>query len=60
MKCRALVSFTGKVSMAMGEVREISDLDLANNLLKVNYIEEIKETVTEKKVSKKKGAKNGN
>ena len=59
MKYRALVSFTGTISMAMGEVREISDSALANNLLKVNYIEEM-EKVTEKKVSKKKGAKNGN
>ena len=54
MKYRALVSFTGTVSMAMGEVREISDLALAKNLLKVGYVEEIKERGKEtEKVSEK-------
>ena len=48
MKYRALVSFTGSVSMAGGEVREISDLAIAKNLLKVGYVEEVKEKVTEK------------
>ena len=42
MKYRALVSFTGLVSMAQGQVREISDLSLAHDLLKANYIEEVK------------------
>ena len=72
MKYRALVSFTGTVSMAMGEVREISDLALAKNLLKVGYVEEIKEKgketekvsekVTEKKAKspKRKENKDGN
>lgn len=43
MMYKALISFTGIVSMAKGEVREISDLAIANNLLKVKYIEEVKE-----------------
>lgn len=42
MKYRALVSFTGLVSMAKDEVREISDLTIANGLLKAKYIEEVK------------------
>ena len=42
MKYRALVSFTGKISMYEGEVSEIS-LSLAKNLLKVGYIKEVKE-----------------
>ena len=41
MKYRALVSFTGLVSMAKDEVREISDLSLAHDLLKAKYIEEV-------------------
>ena len=41
MKYRALVSFTGLVSMAKGQVREISDLSLAQDLLKAIYIEEV-------------------
>ena len=52
MRYRALVSFTGTVSMAGGEVREISDLAIAKNLLKVGYIEEITEKVTEKETEK--------
>ena len=65
MKCRAIVSFTGTISMAMGEVREISDLAIAKNLIKVGYVEEIKdknETVTEKKTKspRRKGNKDGN
>lgn len=42
MRYRALVSFTGLVSMAKGQVREISDLSLAHDLLKAKYIEEVK------------------
>ena len=43
-KYRALVSFTGTVSMAGGEVREISDQSLADSLLKVGYIEPFRNT----------------
>lgn len=52
MKYRALVSFTGLVSMAKGEVREISDLSIANGLLKAKYIEQVKadEVKAEEKV----------
>lgn len=39
---RALVSFSGLVSMACGEVAEISDLSTANDLLRAGYIEEVK------------------
>lgn len=57
-KYRALVSFTGTVSMAGGEVREISDQSLANSLLKVGYIEPFRNTEkpsakTEEKPSEK-------
>ena len=39
MKYRALVSFTGTISMAGGEVRDISDPAISANLLKCGYIE---------------------
>lgn len=67
MMYKALISFTGLVSMAQGDVREISDVSLANDLLKAGYIEEAKEDKpkaetkkapkkeTEKKSPKKKG-----
>ena len=38
---RALVSFSGLVSMAEGEVREISDKRVVNDLLDAGYVEEI-------------------
>ena len=41
---KALKSFSGLVSMRKGEVREISDLSIANDLLKVKYIEEFNES----------------
>lgn len=54
MKYKALVSFTGKVSMTMDEVREISDKSVAKDLLQAGYIEEIKPV---KKISQSKSRK---
>ncbi len=54
MMYRALLSFTGKISMAMGDVKEIKDTSIAKDLLKAGYIEEIKEIVPEKVTEKKK------
>lgn len=53
MKYRALVSFTGIVSMNKGEVREISDLSIASGLLKAKYVEEFVEKATAKTSGKK-------
>ena len=68
MQYKAIVSFSGKLSMAMGQVREISDESLAKDLLKAGYIiplkadkiaktEDIKE---EKPKTKRKGKVNEN
>lgn len=70
MKYKALVSFSGVISMATDEVREISNESVAKDLLKAGYIIEMKEyrnnPVQEvkpeeekpiKKPSKKKGGK---
>ncbi len=38
---RALVSFSGLISMAQDEVREISDKEIAKDLLNARYIEEV-------------------
>lgn len=43
MAYRALVSFSGIISMAMGEIREIDDEPIAKDLLRAGYIEELKE-----------------
>ena len=65
MKYRALVSFSGLISMAMDEVREISDKSIVNDLLEAGYIEELKETKIkkveeseEKKIKKGRRKKN--
>lgn len=42
MLYKAKVSFTGKVTMAMDEVREITDQSIVKDLLKAGYIEEVK------------------
>lgn len=61
MRYKALVSFTGIISMAMGDVREISDTSVAKDLLNAGYVEEIKEIspekVTEEKTSPKRKEK---
>lgn len=61
MMYKALISFTGLVSMAQGDVREISDISLANDLLKAGYIEEVRkdapQKVTEKKAKSPRGGK---
>lgn len=49
---KALVSFSGVVSMAAGEVRDI-DPSVAADLLKAGYIEEVKEVKERKKRSPK-------
>lgn len=42
MAYKALTSFSGVVSMYVGEVKDIADINIANDLLKAGYIEEIK------------------
>ena len=50
---RALISFSGKISMAEGEVRNISDKAVADDLLGAGYIEEIAPAKAEKKAEPK-------
>ena len=49
MKYKALVSFSGILSMAQGEVGDISDPALVKDLLKAGYITEIPDEKSEKK-----------
>lgn len=53
---KALISFSGVISMANGTVGEIPDKAVAEDLLKAGYIEEIKEEKEEKpqRATKKK------
>lgn len=41
---RALVSFSGSISMSEGDVKKITDKELVKDLLQAKYIEEVKET----------------
>ena len=54
MKYKALVSFVGQISMAKGNITEISNKDIISDLLKAGYIEEVKIKEEPKKPAKKK------
>lgn len=62
MKVKAKVSFSGRVSMAEGEITTISDETIAKDLLRAGYIEEVNPAnkggeAKAIKEDKKKGAK---
>ena len=57
MLYKALVTFTGTVSMTVGEVGVIADPSIAKSLMKVGYIEVYN---PEEKPKKKRVKKNGN
>ena len=48
MKYRALVSFSGLVSMSKGQVGEINDKNIVADLLQAGYIEPIEKPKTKK------------
>lgn len=50
---RALISFSGLISMAKGDVRVISDASIVKDLLKAGYIEPFEEEKPEPKKRKK-------
>lgn len=52
MMYKVLVSFCGVVSAAQGSTIEISDAEIANDLLNAGYIEEVNETKKGKKTDK--------
>jgi len=50
MKVKALVSFSGLISMYTGEERDIIDKGVLKDLLSAKYIEEVKEDKPKKGV----------
>jgi len=63
---KAKVSFSGVVSMNVGEVTDIADVNIAKDLLRAGYVEEIKpaekakpvkDTLNKKPRAKKSGGK---
>ena len=59
MAYKALCSFSGKVSMAEGEIKDIKDERIIKDLLRARYIEEVKviDSAKETKPKKKKTPK---
>lgn len=53
MKYRALKGFSGLVSMRKGDVKEIKDKYIVDDLLKAGYIEPTEKPKTTKKTSSK-------
>lgn len=49
MLVKAIESFAGKVSMTVGEVREIADEAIAKDLLNAGYVKEVKAAKAEAK-----------
>lgn len=45
---KALISFSGIISMSKGEIKEIKDKEIIKDLLKAGYIEEVKSTKKKK------------
>lgn len=54
MKVKAVVSFTGKINMAMDEIKDIEDESIAKDLLNAGYVIEYK---ADEKPKKKGGKK---
>ena len=55
---KALKSFCGKVSMKKGEIKEINDVNIANDLLNAGLIEKVKEDVKKIETKVKEEIKN--
>lgn len=52
MMYKVLVSFCGAVSASQNSIIEISDAEIANDLLNAGYIEEVKDTKKGKNTNK--------
>ncbi len=51
-KVKALKSFAGAISMHKGEIKEVNDEFILNDLLNAKYIEVVEKQKTEKTVEK--------
>lgn len=49
---KALKSFVGKISMVEGEVKEILDKEVAEDLLKAGYIEKLTDNKVKEEIKK--------
>lgn len=53
MLVKAITNFAGSVTMHIGEVKDIKDKQIVNDLLKAKYVEPIVDTKPKKIKSKK-------
>lgn len=53
MRIKALIPFSGVLTMAPGEVREYSNEAVLQDLLRVGYIEEVSDGAPKKRATKK-------
>lgn len=60
MMYKVLVSFCGAVSASQNSIIEISDAEIANDLLNAGYIIEVKDENTDNKKGRNKGSKKNN
>ena len=54
---KALVSFSGAISMAKGQVADIKNEEVVKDLLNAGYIEKVKETEPKEKVEETENTK---
>lgn len=54
---KALKSFSGAISMAEGEVKDISNKLIIKDLVEAGYIEEVKPAKSKAKITKETNAK---
>lgn len=55
MLVKALVSFSGVISMGLGEERDIKDKAIVKDLLACGYVEQVEKEQPVKKTAKKAG-----
>ncbi|MBQ8195407.1 MAG: hypothetical protein IJZ47_08575 [Oscillospiraceae bacterium] len=59
MKVKATVSFSGTVTMAKGDAKDIKEGPVLNDLLKAGYVEKIEDNTDKKSAAKTKGGDSG-
>lgn len=57
MKIKALISFSGLITMGIGEVRDIENKEMVKDLLEAGYV---KKVVKADKINSKEAIKNEN
>ena len=60
MKVKALVSFSGTVSMAVGEVAEIGEGEVLTDLLRAGYVQEAEKAKAVKSVENQRNKRRTN